>query len=193
MSEPTLILASASPRRREILSQLGRPFEIVVSGMEERPWPREMPASYVLRNASGKARAVAAMHPAATILAADTIVVLEDEILEKPSDAADAAAMLRRLSGREHEVTTGVCARCPVDGGFREAADATRTRVRFRALSDHEIADYVATGEPMDKAGAYAIQGGASKFVVDVDGPFDNVVGLPLATVKRLLAFVAGA
>ncbi len=191
MSESRLILASASPRRRELLSQLARDFTVVVSGLEERPWPREMPASYVLRNAMGKARAVAALHPTATIIAADTIVVLGGAILEKPSDAAHAAAMLRQLSGRTHAVITGVCVWQAAGDGYREAADATHTRVRFRELSDAEIAAYVATGEPMDKAGAYAIQGGAAPFVAETEGPYDNVVGLPMETVRRLLASVA--
>ena len=188
MNATPLILASASPRRRELLAQLGRPFIVVVSGLDEKPWPREKPASYALRNAAEKARAVAERHPGATILAADTIVVLEDHILEKPTDAAHAAGMLRRLSGRAHEVITGVCVWTPRDGGFREQADAVRTAVRFRALDEAEIAAYVATGEPMDKAGAYAIQGGAGGFVESIDGPYDNVVGLPLETVRRLLA-----
>lgn len=188
MKSAPLILASASPRRRELLSRLGRPFTVVIPGVEEQPWPREKPASYALRNAAEKARAVAARHPDATILAADTIVVLDDHILEKPVDAEHAAAMLRRLSGRAHEVITGVCLWQPGGGGFRERADAVRTAVRFRALSDAEIAAYVATGEPMDKAGAYAIQGGAARFVAGYDGPYDNVVGLPLDPVRRWLA-----
>lgn len=192
MTSPTaLILASASPRRREILAQLGRPFTVIVSGVEETPWPREKPASYALRNAAEKARAVAEKHPDATILAADTIVVLEDRILEKPLDAKHAEAMLRQLSGRSHDVITGVCVWHSADGGFCEAADAVRTRVQFRELSAAEIAAYVQTGEPMDKAGAYAIQGGAAGFVSETDGPYDNVVGLPLDAVRRLLAFEA--
>jgi septum formation protein len=186
--ERKIILASASPRRRELLARAGVLFEVVVPGVDEAPWPREKPASYALRNASEKARAVAARHPEAWILAADTIVVLDDQILEKPADVPHAAAMLRRLSGREHVVITGVCVRHPTPGGFREVADAVRTRVRFRALSDAEIDAYVATGEPLDKAGAYAIQGGAASFVERIDGPYDNVVGLPTDTVRRLLS-----
>jgi septum formation protein len=185
--ERKIILASASPRRRELLARLGIPFEVVVSGVDEEPWPREKPESYVLRNASEKARAVSARYPEAWILAADTIVVVNDEILEKPKSAQHALDMLRRLSGREHEVITGVCVRHPIPAGFREAADTVRTRVRFRALSSAEIDAYVATGEPMDKAGAYAIQGGAASFVESIDGSYDNVVGLPLETVRRLL------
>lgn len=182
-----LILASASPRRRELLAAAGFAFDVVVSDIDERPWPREKPASYALRNASEKARAVAARHPHATVLAADTIVVLDEHILEKPADAAHAAAMLRRLSGRVHEVMTGVCVWHPSSGGFQESAEVVRTLVWFRALSDIDIADYIATGEPMDKAGAYAIQGGAARFVERIDGPYDNVVGLPLEAVRRLI------
>lgn len=182
-----LILASASPRRRELLAQLGRPFSVVAPGVEEAPWPRERPASYALRNAAEKARAVAERYPHAMVLAADTIVVLGDRILEKPSDAAHAAAMLRALSGRAHDVITGVCLWQPEGGGFRERAVAVRTAVRFRALGEAEIDAYVASGEPMDKAGAYAIQGGAAGFVEAYDGPYDNVVGLPLDAVRRWL------
>lgn len=190
MTSPRLILASASPRRRELLVKLDRPFDVIVPGVEEKPWPNEQPASYVLRNASKKARAVAEQHPEATILAADTIVVLDNAILEKPENHEHAAAILRQLSGHTHEVITGVCVWRPSHDGFREVTDATRTTVRFRALSEKDIADYIATGEPMDKAGAYGIQGGAAGFVESCDGPYDNVVGLPLDTVRRLLALV---
>ncbi len=183
-----LILASASPRRRELLAQLRIPFDVVVSGLDEMPWPREKPASYALRNASEKARAVAARHPDACVIAADTIVVLDDQILEKPADASHAVEMLKRLSGREHVVITGLCVRRPWNSGFREEADAVKTRVWFRALTDVEIESYAATSEPMDKAGAYAIQGGAASFVERIDGPYDNVVGLPVDAVRRLLA-----
>ncbi len=188
-----LILASASPRRRELLAAAGFSFDVVVSDIDERPWPREKPASYALRNASEKARAVAARHPNATVLAADTIVVLDDHILEKPTDAAHAADMLRRLSGRQHEVMTGVCVWRPNGGGFCESAEVVRTRVWFRPLSESDIAAYIATGEPMDKAGAYAIQGGAARFVERIDGPYDNVVGLPVQTAARLLRATARA
>lgn len=186
-----LILASASPRRRELLAQIGLPFTVEVSGIDEKPWPREMPASYALRNAAEKAREVAVRLAGAgdiLVVAADTIVVVEGEILEKPADAAHAEAMLRRLAGRWHEVITGLCTWHRTRGGFRELADAVRTGVRFRALSDREIADYVATGEPMDKAGAYAIQGGAAAFVAETRGSHSNVVGLPLESLRRMLA-----
>ena len=183
---PEIILASASPRRRELLAGLGLTFRVIPSGAEERPWPGEKPASYALRNASDKARAVASRLPdpaAARILSADTIVVLGDTILEKPLDAADAARMLATLSGRAHQVITGLVVR----DGDRERGLAVITEVVFRPLSAAEIADYVATGEPMDKAGAYAIQGGAAPFVQETRGSYTNVVGLPVDDLQRLL------
>lgn len=187
MSSPVpLILASASPRRRSLLEEQGIPFEVHVSGIEERPWPGEPPASYALRNASDKARAVRAARgdsERARILSADTIVVLDDRILEKPVDAADAARMLESLSGRLHEVITGLVLLEP-DG---ERGRAVRTRVRFRTLSAGEIERYVASGEPMDKAGAYAIQGGAADFVAAIEGSYTNVVGLPVEQVGTWL------
>ena len=183
---PEIILASASPRRRELLAGLGLTFRVVPSGAEERPWPREKPASYALRNASDKARLVAVRLPdpaAARIISADTIVVLGDTILEKPADAADAARMLATLSGRAHQVITGLV----VLDADRERGLAVITDVVFRPLSASEIADYVATGEPMDKAGAYAIQGGAAGFVQETRGSYTNVVGLPVDELNRLL------
>ena len=188
MNQPVLILASASPRRRDLLKALGLPFEVVVAGIDEKPWLNEKPSSYALRNASEKAREVALRRGGdALVLAADTIVVQDDHILEKPEDAAHAIAMLKRLSGRTHEVITGVCLLRVDKTGLREWGDAVRTKVCFRNLTEKEIADYVATGEPMDKAGAYAIQGGASAFVERFDGSYSNVVGLPVETVKRML------
>lgn len=191
MPPARIILASASPRRRELLSGLGLSFDVVVPGIDERPWPREMPASYALRNAAEKAREVAGRMGSGSdliIVAADTIVVADDRILEKPVDTAHAADMLRRLSGRWHEVMTGLCVWHRVAGGFREQADAVRTGVRFRDVSEGEIAGYVATGEPMDKAGAYAIQGGAAGFVAETRGSYSNVVGLPLESLRSMLA-----
>ena len=175
MKPDPIVLASASPRRRELLEQLGVPFEVHVSGLEEQPWPGEKPANYALRNSSDKARAVAALRPGRVVLAADTIVVQGDHILEKPVDAAHAFEMLKRLSGAEHEVITGIC----LLKGAREIGDAVITRVWFRAMTDGEIRSYVATGEPMDKAGAYGIQGGAAAFVDRIEGSYTNVVGLP--------------
>ncbi len=184
-----LILASASPRRRELLGKLGVPFEIIVSGLEEAPWPGEKPASYSIRNAGDKAREVLSrLDGDATIIAADTIVVLGERILEKPRDAEDAMAMLRSLSDAEHEVITGLCVLSRRGEDLRFQADAVRTAVRFRKISDAEISDYVATGEPMDKAGAYAIQGGAAKFVAETRGSYSNVVGLPVDELNRMLS-----
>ena len=184
-----IILASASPRRRELLGQLGLPFEVIVSGLDETPWPDEKPASYSIRNAADKAREVLGrVEGDVTIIAADTIVVLGDRILEKPADAAHASEMLRTLSGVEHEVITGLCVLSRRDSDERLQADAVRTAVKFRALSDAEISDYIATGEPMDKAGAYAIQGGAAKFVTETRGSYTNVVGLPVDELRKLLA-----
>jgi septum formation protein len=188
MKPTPMILASASPRRRELLGSLGVPFEVVVAGIDEKPWPNEMPASYALRNASEKAREVARRRGGeGLILAADTIVVQDQHILEKPEDAAHARRMLRQLSGRSHFVITGVCLLHQQRDSFREWGDAVHTAVHFRNLTDREIEAYVATGEPMDKAGAYAIQGGAAAFVDGYEGSYSNVVGLPVETVTRLL------
>lgn len=172
-----LILASGSPRRAELLRQAGLDFEIVVPQIDEAPLPGEAPDEFVCRTAREKAESLPANH--AVILAADTAVVDGARILGKPLDAADAVAMLRSLSGRTHEVMTGVCIRFP----DRTVCFHMETSVTFRTLSEKEIADYVATGEPMDKAGAYAIQGGAAKMVRRVDGSYSNVVGLPLCEV----------
>ncbi len=181
--QPHIVLASASPRRKELLAGLGVHFEVYVSGIEEKPWPDETPASYSLRNASDKARAVALVRPGALIIAADTIVVLGAKILEKPVDAPHAKEMLQMLSGRRHEVITGLCLLKP----GCEFAEAVRTGVVFRRLSGAEIEAYVATGEPMDKAGAYAIQGGAASFVDHVEGSYTNVVGLPTERLRTLI------
>jgi nucleoside triphosphate pyrophosphatase len=178
-----LVLASASPRRAELLRQAGIPFRVVVSSLEEARTPGEAPAAYARRLARDKARVVAEWFPEEAVLAADTIVLAGDELLEKPRDAADAARMLRLLSGRAHEVTTGVCL---IAGGREDVRSAT-TRVYFSELSAADIAGYVATGEPMDKAGAYAIQGGAARWVGKIEGDYGNVVGLPVALVAAML------
>ena len=172
-----LILASGSPQRANLLRSAGLSFEIVVPNIDEAPLPSEAPDTFVMRTAREKAESIPASD--AVILAADTAVVDGDRILGKPTDAADAAAMLCSLSGRTHEVMTGVCLRFPE----RTVCFHIETRVTFRELSDVEIADYVASGEPMDKAGAYAIQGGAAKMVRRVEGSYSNVVGLPLCEV----------
>ncbi len=181
-----LILASGSPRRQEILGNAGFDFEVRPSSVSEDLLPGEAPEAMVMRLAQAKALEVAATAPSNTLaLGADTTVVVDDEILAKPVDAADAARMLRRLSGRAHSVLTGICI---VEAPERVAASACqRTEVWFRALAESEILDYVASGEPFDKAGAYAIQGRASRFVTRIEGCYFNVVGLPVALVDRLL------
>ena len=172
----TLTLASASPRRAEILAAAGIPFEKKQTQfIDETPIPGESPRDYVIRLAREKARAVTAD----LVLGADTTVVLDSEILGKPADPEEAASMLRRLSGRDHEVLTGICLRTP----DREIADCASTRVWFAELSGAEIDAYVSSGEPMDKAGAYGIQGLASKFVTRIEGCYFNVMGLPIALV----------
>ena len=180
-----LILASASPRRRELLAQAGYAFEVHSVNIPEDPLPDEDPIAYVTRLAREKAQAAfdELGDPQAVVLGADTTVTLDNHILAKPEDAADAARMLRLLSGRTHRVITGVAV---VTGKTAEVA-AEVTAVRFLTLSDEEIAAYVATREPMDKAGAYAIQGRAARWIPRVDGCYFNVVGLPLALVSVLL------
>lgn len=182
MSSPKLVLASQSPRRREILSAAGYVFEVRVAGLEESRLPGEAPEEYVTRLARDKARAIQA-GPLEFVLAADTTVVCESEVMEKPVDAADARRMLGILSGRVHQVWTGVCLRVEE----QEWACAEVTQVRFLPLSHEQIAEYVATGEPMDKAGAYAIQGRACRFIDRVEGCYFNVVGLPISRVARML------
>jgi septum formation protein len=177
-----LVLASQSPRRREILAAAGIPFVTRPAAVDETPLEGETPEGHVLRLARQKALA-APLSPGEVILGADTVVVVGGEIFGKPASASDAVRMLRRLSGRTHEVLTGVCLRTV----GRERAEVEVTRVRFAALTEDEIARYVATGEPMDKAGAYAIQGLASKYVERIEGCYFNVVGLPVALVYRLL------
>ena len=176
-----LILASGSPRRSELLQQAGLSFEIIVPKIDEAPRPGEAPSEFVCRTAREKAESISG--DGAVLLAADTAVIDGDRILGKPIDAEDAAAMLRSLSGRTHEVMTGICIRFP----DRTVCFHVETHVTFRTLSEEEIADYVATEEPMDKAGAYAIQGGAAKMVRRVEGSYSNVVGLPLCEVIEQL------
>jgi len=176
-----LILASSSPRRAELLRQAGLDFEIIVPQIDEAPLPGEAPDAFVCRTAREKAESLPAN--SAVILAADTAVVDRVRILGKPVDSEDAKEMLRSLSGRTHEVMTGVCIRFPK----KTVCFHVETRVTFRALSEKEITDYVASGEPMDKAGSYAIQGGAAKMVRRVEGSYSNVVGLPLCEVMEIL------
>jgi septum formation protein len=176
-----LVLASQSPRRREILTQAGFSFSVRVPGIEEVRLGSESPDDYVRRLALEKARA-AAYAPEEFVLAADTVVVVDGAVLEKPGSSSEAEAMLRRLSGRPHVVLTGVCL---LHGG-ELWSEVESTRVFFSALSDAELRGYCASGEPMDKAGAYAIQGLASKFIERVEGCYFNVVGLPISLVYRL-------
>ncbi|HLJ66150.1 MAG TPA: Maf family protein [Chloroflexota bacterium] len=181
----TVVLASGSPRRRELLTRLGVEFEVVPSNVEERdPSPGEDPALYALELAEWKAAEVAARREEAVVLSADTVVAIDGEILNKPLDAADAARMLGRLRGRQHTVVTSVVTRCAGDV-HRESVAAV---VTMREYSDVEIARYVATGEPIDKAGAYAVQGRGGELVKRVEGCYETVVGLPLCAVARGLA-----
>ena len=184
-----LILASASPRRRELLAQAGFSFTIHPADVPEDPLPREDPIAYVTRLARQKAETAfrdilsKESNPPQVVLGADTTVTLDNQILAKPEDSADAARMLRRLSGRTHHVITGVAIVTPQS--TQVAAEVTA--VRFLSLSDQEIESYVATREPMDKAGAYAIQGRAARWIPRIEGCYFNVVGLPLALVTALL------
>jgi len=182
-----LVLASQSPRRAEILRNAGIAFTVRAADVDETPWEAERPGPYVRRLAEAKARAIAA-GPEEIILAADTTVVAAGEILAKPADAADARRMLRLLSGRRHEVLTGICLR----RGAEAIRDHASTAVWFAPLTDAEIGEYVASGEPMDKAGAYAIQGLASRFVERIEGCYFNVMGLPMAMVWRHLKDLGG-
>lgn len=184
-SLPYVILASASPRRADLLTAAGVAFEVRTVDVDERPFDAETAVDYVVRVAVDKARACPASTDA-VILAADTVVVVDGRILGKPADDADAARMLRLLSGRGHHVLTGVAVR----RGERVAVEVDSTAVTFAPLSDTEIAWYVASREPRDKAGAYAVQGLASRFVERVEGSHSNVVGLPVARVCRMLADV---
>lgn len=185
----SLILASASPRRRELLAQAGYSFTVSPAHIPEDPLPGENPIAYVTRLAREKAEAVFAMlsskspAPLQVVLGADTTVTIDGHILGKPADASDAARMLRLLSGRTHRVITGVA--LATARGTETAAEVTA--VRFLTLSDDEIASYVATAEPLDKAGAYAIQGHAARWIPRIEGCYFNVVGLPIALVATML------
>jgi septum formation protein len=190
-----LVLASASPRRRELLTQAGYTFRVHAAQVNEDPLPGEEPIAYVTRLAREKAEAVFRELSAdghgepLLVLGADTTVTVDGEILGKPENAAEAARMLRLLSGRSHRVMTGVAL---VSAAATEVA-AEVTAVRFLTLSDEEIAAYVATGEPMDKAGAYAIQGRAARWIPRIEGCYFNVMGLPLALVAELVEGRSGA
>lgn len=178
-----LILASASTRRAELLTAAGFTFEVAPADVDETPHSSETPATYALRVAREKATAAGNRHAGSAILSADTVVVADGEMLGKPTDRADASRMLRRLSGATHVVHTAVVLRA----NGRESSDVVTTSVHFRALDSKEIEWYVDTGEPDGKAGAYAIQGRAARFVDRIEGSWSNVVGLPVATVYRML------
>jgi septum formation protein len=175
-----LILASSSPRRAELLQAAGIDFTIRAAGVDEATRPDESPPDYVLRLSREKARAVVRGDELA--LGADTTVVINGEIIGKPADAEEAGRMLRALSGQWHEVLTGVT----LARAGRIISAVSSTRVKFAEISDAEIRWYVATGEPMDKAGAYAIQGHASLFVESIEGSYSNVVGLPMQLTYQL-------
>jgi len=211
-----LVLASASPRRQELLRNAGIDFTAQAAHVRETPLPRESPRDCAKRLALDKALAVWRKRPRDLILGADTIVVLDGAMLGKPRDADDACRMLRLLSGRVHLVITGVCLIEPMRGKTKVAMDkrskvklksidlkpitnpsklkvsSKATRVTMTEISDEEIRAYVATGEPMDKAGAYAIQGMASRWIPRIEGDYSNVVGLPVALVYRMLRELEG-
>jgi septum formation protein len=182
-----LILASASPRRRELLSAAGIEYRAQASQIEEKQLAGEEPLQFVRRLAREKAAAIHAKDDD-IVLGADTVVCLEGHVFGKPLDPVDAVRMLRRLAGRAHWVYTGVCLRSL----GREIVDVAGTEVLFAELTDREILSYVETGEPLDKAGAYAIQGLASKFVREIRGCYQNVVGLPVSRVYRHLQDLSG-
>lgn len=180
----TLYLASGSPRRQELLSQLGIQFERIIPGVEEQRQPGERPQDYVQRLARDKASAGVAMAPQNfPVLGADTIVILDGDVLEKPQDTDDAARMLARLSGRTHQVMTAVA----IADRQHVVSCLVTTDVTFCTLSEQDIRDYVASGEPLDKAGSYGIQGAGGCFVRAINGSYYAVVGLPLVETRELL------
>ena len=194
LSHP-LILASASPRRKELLRLLGLDFQVIPSRVDETFFVNERPAEHVLRLAENKAHAVAQLHPQAWVLGADTIVVIDGEVLGKPGDADAAAAMLEKLSGRTHEVFTGFALLCLADRvAIRQEV---RAAVTFRSISPDEKMWYIRSPEPYDKAGAYAVQGLGAFFIKEINGSYTNVMGLPLCEVvdalkaARALSFAA--
>ena len=183
MTYPKIILASASPRRRELLALISPDFDVLVSGIDETALPNEAPQTFAERMATEKAAALE-LPPDTLIIAADTVVTIHEQILGKPESAQAAIDMLTLLSDKSHHVITGVCIRTPVN--FRTFS--VSTEVTFRALAPSEIEAYVSTGCPMDKAGAYGIQGGAAPFVRSIHGSYTNVVGLPLCELSEALS-----
>jgi septum formation protein len=179
----SIILASASPRRRELLAQIGVAFTVVTADIDETPLEGEDHRAYTLRLAEEKARVVLAKHPDSIVIGADTTVTLNDELLGKPLDSTDAERMLTTLQGNAHEVSTGIA----VLTAEQTLTAVETTRVFFSPMTTEEIRGYVATGEPMDKAGAYGIQGHAARWIPRIEGDYNNVVGLPLARLAALL------
>ena len=178
-----LLLASSSPRRRELLTLAGYTFNVAAADIDETHLPGEAPAAYVQRLALEKARAIHLLHPEATVIGADTTVVLHGEILGKPGGLAEAERMLRALSGNTHQVYTGVA----VVAAQQELSHIETTNVIFDPIEDEDLAHYLATGDSLDKAGAYGIQGYAARWIPRIEGDYFNVMGLPLATTVRLL------
>ncbi|HEU4564733.1 MAG TPA: Maf family protein [Gemmatimonadaceae bacterium] len=183
MSRLRVVLASSSPRRRELLTLIGIPHEVMSADIDERYLAGETPLAHAERLAREKGAVVAAREPEALVVSADTIVVIDGEVLGKPRDHADAARMLRKLSGRTHEVYTGVAV--SREGCIESGVEVVD--VRFRDLGDEEIADYIRTGEPMDKAGSYGIQGYGATLVERIDGDYFAVMGLALGRMVRLM------
>jgi len=179
-----LILASSSPRRAEILTAVGWPFTTVTAGIDETRRPNEQPVEYVQRLAKEKAEAVASSLESGLVLGADTTVVVEKTLLGQPHDQEDARRMLRLLSGKWHEVLTGVAI---VRLSGESKVDYETTRVRFAEMSEKEIGWYISTGEPKGKAGAYAVQGGAALFIAEIQGDYFNIVGLPIRLVFEMV------
>jgi septum formation protein len=178
-----LILASSSPRRRELLAQIGLTFEVLPAHIDETRRPSEHPTHYVQRLALEKAEAIHRLHPDAFVLGADTTVEIDGNTLEKPINRADAERMLHALSGRTHHVHTGLAVLSP----HGRVTHLETTTVTFTAIPDAELAHYLSTPEPYDKAGAYGIQGYAARWIPRIEGDYSNVVGLPLAATIRLL------
>jgi septum formation protein len=186
LGSPRLILASSSPRRRELLTQAGLTFDVLPADIDETRGPNEEPSAYVRRLALEKAQAIHAQHPNATVIGSDTTVVLAGEVLSKPTDLADAERMLRSLSNNVHQVYTGVA----VVTDTQALQHVEATSVFFSNIPDEDLAHYLATGDSLDKAGAYGIQGYAARWITRIEGDFFNVMGLPIAATVRLLGQV---
>ena len=182
---PKIILASASPRRRYLLKQAGLDFSVVPSRFNENSLAMSTPESYVRQLAEHKAKDVSQRHPDSWVIGADTIVLIQDTILGKPNSRAEAYGMLKKLGGNTHQVLTGYCICCQTKG--RIFSDTVKTDVQFKSLSEKEIEWYIQTGEPFDKAGAYAIQGLGTFLVKSINGSYTSVVGLPVCEVIEFL------